>query len=166
MCAYKVNFQVEKGTEKLYIINATKETQALCFSYYTLNFAEIPTGYNYICVCNPQMKEITKTINDWNADKGIWVSLSCTNNPLVTLQKVYQEKDKLILFNHQTEIEELKKYLTVGNTPIYLDEIRKNVKFTETDRQNSRQLGLELTIGERKHDNFYVEHHINTCSHP
>ena len=106
MCAYKVNFQVEKGTEKLYIINATKETQALCFSYYTLNFAEIPTGYNYICVCNPQMKEITKTINDWNADEGIWVSLSCTINPLVTLQKVYQEKVKLILFNHQTEIEE------------------------------------------------------------
>ena len=166
MCAYKVNFQVEKGTEKLYIINATKETQALCFSYYTLNFAEIPTGYNYICVCNPQMKEITKTINDWNADEGIWVSLSCTNNPLVTLQKVYQEKDKLILFNHQTEIEELRKYLTVENTPIYLDEIRKNVKFTETDKQNSRQLGLELTIGERKHDNYYVEHNINTCSHP
>ena len=52
------------------------------------------------------MKEITKTINDWNADEGIWVSLSCTINPLVTLQKVYQEKDKLILFNHQTEIEE------------------------------------------------------------
>ena len=112
------------------------------------------------------MKEITKTINDWNADEGIWVSLSCTNNPLVTLQKVYQEKDKLILFNHQTEIEELRIYLTVGNTPIYLDEIRKNVRFTEIDRQNSRQLGLELTIGERKHDNYYVEHNINTCSHP
>ena len=132
-------------------------------SYYTLNFAEIPTGYNYICLCNPQMKEITKTIKQ---QKTIWVSLSCTNNPLVTLQKVYQEKDKLILFNHQTEIEELRKYLTLGNTPIYLDEIRKNVRFTEIDRQNSRQLGLELTIGERKHDNYYVEHNINTCSHP
>ena len=150
MCAYKVNFQLEKGTEKLYIINATKETQALCFSYYTLNFAEIPTGYNYICLCNLQMKEITKTINDQNADEGIWVSLSCTNNPLVTLQKVYQEKDKLILFNHQTEIEELRKYLTLGNTPIYLDEIRKNVRFTEIDRQNSRQLGLELTNDHRR----------------
>ena len=131
-------------------------------SYYTLNFAEIPTGYNYICLCNPQMKEITKTIKQ---QKTIWVSLSCTNNPLVTLQKVYQEKDKLILFNHQTEIEELRKYLTLGNTPIYLDEIRKNVRFTEIDRQNSRQLGLELTIGERKHNNHYVEHNINTCSH-
>ena len=58
------------------------------------------------------MKEITKTINDWNADEGIWVSLSCTNNPFVTLQNVHQEKDKSKLFNHQTEIEELRKYYT------------------------------------------------------